>query len=333
MQPRELLCVGLIAAMATAAVPACSQGPETYATPHLYALPGATTTRLFGMGGIAACVQDTGFPNPAFAGNLDVSHAGLRYSVTDFDMGLKLKCAEAWGNTPLAGGGQGIQLIGFNLDSNRGVVNTPSGPVAITMSEDDLAVHYGRRLSDQWLLGLGFSPVLNTTTNLYSPLDGSPVGRLDSEVGFGLRFGALYEYEPDSFVGLIFDRYTEDVTMTSVALPAPIAAEFTSRSFFLGVSGRLDERTLGAIEWGELRSKSGTMKTSTSGLRSGIEYAATDELDARAGINDGSPSLGLGYHAQGWTANYAYLSDWNEDAVAAALGGSDTHQLEATFTW
>jgi hypothetical protein len=27
--------------------------------------------------------------------------------------------------------------------------------------------------------------------------------------------------------------------------------------------------------------------------------------------------------------NYAYItSDWNDDAVGAALGGSDTHQLE-----
>jgi hypothetical protein len=99
------------------------------------------------------------------------------------------------------------------------------------------------------------------------------------------------------------------------------------------VSGQLNERTVGAIEWGEMRSKSGSMKTSTSGLRAGIEYAATDELATRIGVNDGSAALGLGYRAKDWCANYAYLHDWNEDAVGAALGGSDTHQLEVGRAW
>ena len=121
--------------------------------------------------------------------------------------------------------------------------------------------------------------------------------------------------------------------MTSALLPARVAVEFTSTSLFLGASRRLDERTLAAVEWGEMQSKSGALKTKTSGLRAGVEYAATEELDARAGVNDGSMSLGLGYRADRWSANYAYIRDWNDDVVAAAFGGSDTHQVELVRSW
>ncbi len=333
MQKRVSVCIVLVVLATLAAAPVWSQGAETYAVAHLYALPAATTARLFGMGGIVSCVQDVGFANPAFAGALDGPAAGLRYSVTDFDAGLKLTVESGWVTMPLAEGGQGIQLVGCHLSSDMGPVNTPSGALGGTISENNLAVHYGRRVGERWLFGLGLSPVSHTTTNLYNPLDGSLIAHLDSKADSGCRFGALYEYEPGSFAGLVYDRYTEDVNMTSVLLPAPMAVEFTSSCLFLGVSGQLNERTVGAIEWGEMRSKSGSMKTSTSGLRAGIEYAPTDELATRIGVNDGSPALGLGYCAKGWCANYAYLHDWNEDAVGAVLGGSDTHQIEAIVTW
>jgi hypothetical protein len=31
--------------------------------------------------------------------------------------------------------------------------------------------------------------------------------------------------------------------------------------------------------------------------------------------------------------NYAFTSDWNDDAVGAAFGGSQTHQLEIGGYW
>jgi len=41
----------------------------------------------------------------------------------------------------------------------------------------------------------------------------------------------------------------------------------------------------------------------------------------------------LGYHADGWTLDYGFARDLHEDVVGDALGGSDTHQLELTWTW
>ncbi len=64
--------IAIVLALLTV-MPACAQGAEAYAVPHLFALPTATTTRQFGMGGVSTCLEDVGFPNPAFAGMLDMS--------------------------------------------------------------------------------------------------------------------------------------------------------------------------------------------------------------------------------------------------------------------
>jgi len=333
MQQRELVFFVVVVLLAICSVPGWTQGPETYALPHLFGLPNATPTRVSGMGGIMTCVQGDGFPNPAFAGALESAHAGAGYSLTDYDTGLKLKGTQVWVNSPLGDGGEGLQIIGHHLDSNRGQVSVGAVPLAFSMHENDLAFHYGRRFGEYWLVGLGFSPVLHTTTNYYSPLDGSVVAHLDSSAGFGGRVGALYQFQPEGFAGLIFDRYTEDVNLSSVLLPAPMAVEFTSTELAFGVSSRLNERVLGAVEWGELRSKSGALESKTSGLRLGAEFAAAENVQVRAGLNDGSLWLGAGYQSEAWKVEYAYGRDWNDDAVGAVLGGSDTHQVEATCTW
>jgi len=333
MQQRTLVFFVLVVLLAICSGPGWTQGPETYAMPHLFGLPNATPVRASGMGGIMACVQGDGFPNPAFAGALESAHAGVMYSLTGCDTGLKLKGTQVWVNSPLADGGQGIQIVGYHLDSGRGQVNAGGVPLAISVHENDLAFHYGRRFGEYWLVGLGVSPVLHTTTNYFSPLDGSLVAHLDSSAGFGGRVGALYQFQPDGFAGLIFDRYTEDVNLRSVVLPAPMAVEFTSTELAFGVSGRVDDRVLAAAEWAELRSKSGALESKTSGLRLGAEFAAAENVEVRAGLNDGSLWLGGGYQSEAWKVEYAYGRDWNDDAVGAVLGGSDTHQVEATRTW
>ncbi len=312
---------------------AVAQAPESYAVPHLFSLPTATTTRQFGMGGMTSCVLDIGFPNPAFAGALESSRAAVRVSRTEFDGGLKLTGWQGWYATPLRPG-EGVQVLGLLLDSERGNVAAPEGPpLPGTLDETDLAFHYGRRLSEQWLVGAGIAPVFHTTFNLYNPADGSVVVHADSEAEFGCRVGALYQYAPEGFVGFVFDRYDEDVTFSAPTLPAPASFSFTSTEWALGVSGRLDERVLGAAEWLELRSEDDGRVSETEGLHIGIEVAATDALSLRAGSNDGALSLGAGYEHEGWVVNYAYLDDWNDDSVGAAFGSSDTHQFEVGRTW
>ncbi|MGI5820300.1 MAG: hypothetical protein ACOX9R_19610 [Armatimonadota bacterium] len=315
-----------------ASLPAVAQGPEGYGVPHLFALPTATTARQFGMGGVTTCVEDVGFPNPAFAGMLEQQKAGLRLSCTDFDGGLKLKGTQAWYATPI-GVDQGMQLLGFRLDSDRGTIMTPAGALPGTIEETDVAVHYGRRLSDRWLVGAGISPILESQTRLLHPASGDVLSFTDSKANLGFRIGGLYQYAEDGFAGLVFDWYTEDVTFQAPPMVAPEKFEFTSTEWALGVSGRLSETVLGAIEWMELKSKDRGFRAKTEGLHLGIEAEVVDGGALRIGSNDGSLSLGAGYERRDWVLNYAYIKDWNDDAVGAALGGSDTHQLEIGHYW
>ncbi len=256
----------------------------------------------------------------------------MRVSCTDFDGGLELTGTQAWYATPV-GEGQGVQLLGFKLDSDEGTIATPSGPLPISIEETDLAVHYGRRLSDQWLVGAGLSPVLETESTITNPQTGTPVSVADSEVNLGFRGGALYEYEDGGFAGLVFDWYTEDVSYQTAQMAGPQQFEFTSTEWAIGVSRQLCEGVVGAAEWMEMTTEDGDMESKTEGLRLGIEYEAAPGMAVRAGTNDGQLSLGAGYSRDGWVVNYSFIDDWNDDAVGDALGGSETHQLEIGGYW
>lgn len=333
MKPRKALRAVLVVLAIATAGQAWPQGPETYATPHLYALPNATPVRVFGMGGMMSCVPDAGLSNPAFAATLEEAHARVLYSVTTFDSDLRLKGTQLTFNTPIGDGGQGVQIALFELDHEQGGFDLPGGPFQGGIGETDLSVMYGRRVSEYWLAGIGLSPVLHTSTNLYHPASGSLVVHQDSEVNYGSRAGVLYQFEPEGFASVLLDWYKEDVNMSATPVSPPFSGEFTSTTIALGVSGRLGERTLGALEWAKLKSKSGSFECSTSGLRAGIEGRAAEDLDLRIGVNDGALSFGFGYHSDGWALDYGFARDLHEAVVGDALGGSDTHQLELTWTW
>ncbi len=321
------------ALLAGALLPACAQGPEAYGAPHLFSLPTATTARQFGMGGVSTSLEDIGFPNPAFAGMLSSPRAGLRVACTEFDGdGMSLTGTQAWYATP-TGEGEGMQFLGFRLDSDRGAITTPAGPLPGSIEETDLAVHYGRRLSDQWLLGIGFSPVLKAETRLFNPVDGSVLSFAESEAQIGGRLGALYNYQPDGFIGLVFDWYTEDVRFQAPPMLAPAKFDFTSTEWALGASKRITDKVTAAIEWMELKSEDSAYSSKSEGLHLGVEVEAAPGIAVRAGSNDGSLSLGAGFRRDEWVANYAFTSDWNDDAVGSAFGGSQTHQVEIGGYW
>lgn len=326
----RLLVLGALTVLAC--LPAGAQGPEGYAVPHLFALPTATTARQFGMGGISSCLPDIGFPNPAFAGMLRGAQGGLRASWTQFDGGLDLTGTQAWYATPV-GEGQGIQVLGLWLDSNRGGVMTPMGAVPGEIEEHDAAIHYGRRMSDRWLLGVGVSPIMETEVNFYHPVDGSLVQHSDSEANIGGRLGAVYQFAPEGFAGFVFDWYTEDVGFQSAEMPAPMSFEFTSTEWALGVSARVSPELLAAAEWMELESRDDELSSRTDGLHVGVEYQVGDQVRLRLGSSDGALTAGAGAQFGEWVVNYAYIDDWNDASVGAAFGESDTHQVEFGRYW
>lgn len=331
LSPRAPLLLSAVVVLVSCSL-AGAQGPESYAVPHLFALPTATTARGFAMGGVSSCLPDIGFPNPAFAGTLGAPRGGLRVALTDFDGGVNLTGTQAWYGFPV-GRDQGMQVLGLWLDSDRGGVMTPLGPVPGEIEEQDAAVHYGRRLSDSWLLGIGVAPLMKAEVNLYSPGDGSPLLHTESEAELGGRIGALYQFAPEGFAGFVFDWYTEDVRFVGPGAPGGAEFDFASTEWALGASARVAPRIVAAIEWMDLRSEDGPRSSHVDGLHLGLEYAATPRIDVRAGCNDGELSLGAGGRLDGWVVNYTFLQDWNDDAVGASFGGSDTHMIEAGRYW
>ncbi len=336
MQLRLHVIVLATLALLVAATPAFPQAEfvASYATPHLFALPTATTTRLFGMGGFVTCIKDVGFGNPAFAGTLQAGQGLARYSVTDFDGGLKMKGAQVSYAQPLQPGRDGWQVTYFNLDSDAGTVSAGGVNAQATYEEQDLAVHYGRRIGDRWVLGMGVSPLFDTETNYNAgpPLPPGSSERLQSDVDFGFRLGGLYEVDELSRLGFVYDHYRENVSWSGTILSAG-SAGFTSEEIAIGLSRQVSEQVLAAVEWQQLTTEGVGAKVGDSGFRLGTEVALNETWTARAGWNDGSLSLGAGWVGDGWSAQYAFINDWNDDMVGASLGGSDTHQFEVRRQW
>jgi len=327
-----LAMVVILATVGPAPVQAQAPAPplELYAVSHLFALPTATTTRLFGMGGFVTCIQDDGFGNPAFAGTLEAYHAVGRYSSTDFDSGLKLTGQQASVAIPLQKGRRGLQITGLRLKSDPGVpVGSPPGTPAIGYDEWDMAIHYGQRVGHSWVLGLGLSPVFHNSTDFRLPAPVGQVAHFRTTVEEGYRLGALYELENGGWAGFVYDKYHEKLTVTGL----PIPVRYSSEEIVIGVSQPITERVLGAVEWQQLTTEGNGTKVGDSGFRFGIEAIASDKWTVRLGTNDGAFCAGLGYADSDWSVECAFMRDWNDDSVGAVFGGSDTHQLELTYCW
>jgi hypothetical protein len=325
-----LVCLGLLPLASAPALPQL----DAYAVPHRFALPTAVTTRTLGMGGFVTCVPDAFFSNPAFAGTLTSPGAMGRATFTNFDSGLDLRGEQVAVTWPLTSDRQGLQLTGYRLRTrNAGPMLTPAGPVLTSLREDDLAVHYGRRLDRRWVAGVGLSPVLRTETDLRHPLTGDLLAHLESKAKSGARLGGIYQFSSEGCAGLVFDYYREDVTGSGLAFGAGASAKFISRELLVGVSRRLADKVIGAVEWQQITGSGAGTRQGDSGWRAGIEVQPNPTWALRLGDNDGAFSGGVGWQTGAWSLQYAYVQNLNSDFVEARLGDSNTHSLEARFTW
>ena len=289
-----------------------------YAGTHPFALATATTTRLFGMGGITSCIPDRGFANPAFAGQLTSWSKVERGATTDFDSGLTLKGVQTSVAMPLHRNVDGLQVTAFNLRSNLFVA---PGPVVYKLAENDVAIHYGRRISGPLLVGLAVSPVYHNSFNAI------PVALMRSSANYGVRVGAAYELKGRGWLGATYDRYDEDVHILTLGP----ALNFTAHAEEItgGASYQLTDHWLAALEWQQLSTEAGALRFSNAGWRGGIEGRFQD-MCVRLGSNQGSMSLGLGWQWRRFTFNYAYIGDWNRDILGPTFGSSTTNSLEVT---
>ncbi len=319
--------------------PSFSQAPPfvgLYAAPHLFALPSATTTRLFGMGGFVTCIKDAGFANPAYAGTLAGWQSVDRVSYTNFSGGLDLRGMQVSFALPLRTDESGLQVTYFDLDSGRGAISLAGAPFLATLEEKDLAIHYGHRLSDKWVVGLGLGPKMDTESNLYSTVPAVALfAHLESDADVGFRLGSLYQMDEAGWAGFVYDCYNEDVKW-SWTFPPPGgtgAGTFKSEEIAVGVSRQVSDKVLAAIEWQQVTTEGMGLRDGESGIRLGAEVAASESWALRAGWNDGALSLGAGWTGDKWSFEYAYVRDWNDDALGSVLAGSDTHQLGFRRCW
>lgn len=315
---------------------ATAQAPdlESYAVSHLFALPTATTARLFGMGGIVSCIPDDGFGNPAFAGTLQSSHATGRFSSTRFSSGLKLSTEQYSVAAPLVAGRKGLQITGLRMDSTAGSPVGMSDAPAVDFQEWDMAIHYGQRLNDRWSAGISVSPVFHSATDFALPVPVGSIAHLRSTADQGYRLGVLCQIDERTRAGAVYDKYHETVAASGPAFGGhPVEVGFSSETMILGVSYQLSDRLLGALEWQQVSARGAGTKTGDSGFRCGLEAIVSDGCQVRLGSNDGAWSLGVGYEKGRWAVDYAWLDDWNDDFVGSVFGGSDTHQLELTYSW
>jgi hypothetical protein len=291
-----------------------------------------------GMGGFVTCIKDAGFANPAFAGTLTERASVARVALTDFEQGLDLRGEQLSVAFPLQPDRQGLQVTGFSLRTRRtGLMTTAKGPVLVSLREDDAAVHYGRRLGRQWDAGIGLSPILRTDTDLRNPATGDLLAHLHSKAKYGCRLGGVYQFSEEGCAGFVYDYYREDVTGSGLPFGAGASPRFTSKEMAVGVSRRLGDRVLGAVEWQQLSTEGQGARQGArqgdSGFRGGLEVRPSPQWAVRVGDNDGAFSAGLGLQSQAWSVEYAYVKDWNADSVGNLLGDSRTHSLEVRYTW
>jgi len=333
VMPSRTATLWVLLLLLVIAVPAAAQ-LDMYAATHPFALPTATTTRLVGMGGFSSCIPDAGFANPAFAGALTDESAVLRGSVTSFDGGLRLNSQQASFAMPLQSNRQGVQISFFHLGSNDAPFAGFGTPAQLSMCEDDISLHYGRRLTDHWLAGVAVSPLFHNSMGVIVPGAPDPLAHLKSKADWGCRIGTVYELGDRGWIGAVYDRYDESVTGSGAVFGAtPVDATSHSEEIVVGVAYRVTDRVLAAVEWQQLSMHLGAVENAEAGVRVGCEARLGDSLALRVGSNQGGLSAGVGWNQDGWSVNYAYVQDWNENIFGATYGGSDTHSFEATYTW
>lgn len=327
----KLLSLTLL--LVVSCVPGMCQGIENYAVVHTFGLPSATNARAFGMGGQVSCIWDYGSGNPAFAATHSKPNAGLRVSTTNFDHGPDIIAEHAHLVWPLKDPDEAVQVTLFKLDSEASpIALSPSATAAVDIAEDDLSVHYSRRLSDALTVGIGMSPYSQIKFSLAAP-NGLRLMDVEVEPDWGARLGVAYEWAPGGFVGVVYDYYQETAEATGVAVGGSAHRVFNSDLLALGVSGWVRDDLLLAAEYQTASTSDGSLSNSLNGWHLGAEYRARPDCAMRAGVNDEHLSLGVGYQGRRWQVDYTYVNRWNDDVASDLFGASDTHQLQAIYRW
>lgn len=274
---------------------------------------------------------DHQFANPAFAALQQESSAGLRTVYTGFENGPDVTSLQVHYTLPLKPNRQGLQVTFLTLDSSTGETTLPlAGPVAVDMAEQALVVDYGQRLAEHLTAGLSVLGYQHVDLKFASAA-GPVLMDLGDRAAYGFRGGLAYEWAPGDTLGALV-CFSRDKVNTSGVATAP-GSDFDSSQLVIGASRHLTPRLLVAGEFQRGVSSTTGLRSTSNTWHWGAEYQATPSVALRAGLSDGSLCWGLGWGNARWRADYAFISDWNEESTSALFGGSDTHSLGITANW
>ena len=326
------ICCGVLLAACSAAT-GQGMGPESFGLPGYFGMSTPATTRQMGMGAPVACLDGSQFGNPALAAVRLSPDASLRMVTTDPDRGPKIKSLLANYTHPLNPGIDGLQATFLSLDSSSGTTLLPGiGPVPAALSEDALIVDYGRSVDEKLSVGLCILGFESSEFRLKSAA-GPALIAVDADADYGARVGFAYEWIPGDFLGLTFSYAQHTVDATGLMLVGPARSVYHSTQFALGASRHITPQVTAVAEFRRGKTANGNRGSTSNGWHFGAEYAHPSSLCLRAGLADESPTFGLGYEREGWRLDYAFIRDWNDDAVGALFGGSDTHSLQLSYAW
>lgn len=328
---RALLCA--FAALLCAAAVGQGMGPEMFGTVPSFGMSAPTTTRQFSMGNPLSCVDDLQFSNPAFAPLHTTPNSGVRTITTGFDNGPRLTSVQIHSVHPLRHDQGTVQITVLSLTSSGGSMTlAPMGPVTARMAERTFVMDWGQRLTPGITAGLS---ILGRERDAlrFTSLAGPTLLDLSARADFGFRGGLAWEWAPGDFIGFTGSYSQQSVFTSGLAASSPGTTVFHSSQVALGASHHFTDRLLGLIEYEHGRTQSAAYASNRNILRLGAQYLPARGWALRAGLNDQSPTFGLGYEDGRWRADYAFARDWNDDAARPLFGGSDSHALQVIYNW
>lgn len=291
------------------------------------------STRHLGMGAPMACVNDRQFVNPAFAALQEANNVGLRITTTDLGWGPDVTSFAGFYTHPLTPGRDGLQIKLIALDgSGDGAMLQGVGGVRTEMSEEAFIVDYGRRIDNRLCLGLSILGYDRQKFGLM-PAAGPALADMSAKARYGVRVDAAYEWGPGGCLGLFYSHAENSVDAEGLIIAPAGHHVFHSEQFAVGISGAVADNLTGMVEYQYAGTDAGAVESSCVSWHFGAEYELDRGWALRAGLADDSPTFGMGYTGSNWTFEYAYINDWQKDALEPLFGSSDTHSVRAIWEW
>jgi len=301
--------------------------PEAVGVVLRLGAPGANGLRGYGMGNAMTASTDQSY-NPAMVVRDEPSVAfrhGWTWCDDADDTSFRIGLAEA--TVPLSGC-DALKVLYLEVDSGEeatSLLPIPGSTKEITGKHLGLA--YGRRINERLSLGVSGAVLLNSDISLRCP-PGTEVAHVSGRAGYdGVRLGAAYQVTDALQLAAQYDFFTVRAELVDNVTPARVRKDLRLSDFVSGIEWKPQEQwsVVAELETGRVSARG--YRKRIDGLRTGVEYRASDRLALRLGLADGNPTGGIGYEDGTWSAGLAWMRDLYEDELGPTFGSSDTIYL------